>query len=193
MASYNAGEGRVMRALERTGAGDFWTLRDTGVLAAETRNYVPMIHAAIVVAKAAEKYGFHVEPTRAIAYDSVPVKGAVDLRVIAECIGGGVDQIRSFNPELRRLATPANRTYSVKVPDGQGKVLAGCLEALPPEKRVAFRTHTVGRGQTLTAVARQYGAKPADIAAANGLGSQKRLARGTELIIPVRPAAARNL
>ncbi len=193
LASYNAGEGRVSRAMERYGANDFWTLSRVSNLAQETRNYVPMIHAAIIVARAADKYGFEIAPDAALAYDTVPVKGAVDLRVIAECVGTGVSTVQSLNPELRRLATPANRTFRVKVPEGKGQDLSGCLETLPAEKRVAFRTHVVGRGQSLASIAKRYGAKPGEIASANSLGSGKRLARGTELIIPVKAGAARDL
>jgi membrane-bound lytic murein transglycosylase D len=94
-----------------------------------------------------------------------------------------------LNPELRRLATPAGRTYSVKVPVGQGAATRRCLDDVPADRLVTFRTHTVRKGQTLSALARMYGSKPQDIAAANGLGS-KTLARGTELIIPVPPRAA---
>jgi membrane-bound lytic murein transglycosylase D len=193
LASYNAGEGRVSRAMERYGANDFWTLRSVSNLAQETRNYVPMIHAAIIVAKAADQYGFDIAPEPLLTYDTVPVKGAVDLRVIAECAGTGVSTVQSLNPELRRLATPANRTFRVKVPPGKGEALTGCLETLPAEKRVAFRTHVVGRGQNLTSIAKRYGARPAEIASANGLGSGKALAKGTELIIPVKAGAARDL
>ena len=193
LAAYNAGEGRVTRAMDRYGAADFWTLSRVSNLAQETRNYVPMIHAAIVVARAADRYGFDIAPEAPVLYDSVPVKGAVDLRVIAECAGTGVSTVQSLNPELRRLATPANRTFHVKVPQGRGLDVTGCLDSLPADKRVAFRTHVVGRGQTLGAIAKQYGAATSEIAAANGLGSGKKLARGTELIIPVKAGAARDL
>jgi membrane-bound lytic murein transglycosylase D len=193
LASYNAGEGRVSRAMERYGASDFWTLREVSNLARETRNYVPMIHAAIIVAKAADRYGFDIAPEPVFTYDAVPVKGAVDLRVIAECAGTGVSTVQTFNPELRRLATPANRTFRVKVPQGKGEQLAGCLDTLPAEKRVAFRTHVVGRGQTLSSIAKRYGAETKAIASANGLGNGKKLARGAELIIPVKAGAARDL
>jgi membrane-bound lytic murein transglycosylase D len=179
--------------MERYGANDFWTLSRVSNLAQETINYVPMIHAAIIVAKAADRYGFDIAPEPVFTYDAVPVKGAVDLRVIAECAGTGVSTVQSFNPELRRLATPANRTFKLKVPPGKGEQLAGCLENLPAEKRVAFRTHVVGRGQTLSAIAKRYGAETREIASANGLGSGKQLARGTELIIPVKAGAARDL
>ena len=192
LASYNAGEGRVSRAMERYGASDFWTLSRVSDLARETRNYVPMIHAAIVVAKAADKYGFDIAPEPILAYDTVPVKGAVDLRVIAECAATGVSTVQSLNPELRRLATPANRTFGLRVPPGKGQQLAGCLATLPAEKRVAFRTHVVGRGQSLASIAKTYGAAIREIASANGLASGK-LPRGTELIIPVKAGAARDL
>jgi len=193
LASYNAGEGRVSRAMERTGANDFWTLSRVSDLAQETVNYVPMIHAAIIVAKAADRYGFDIAPHPVFAYDAVAVKGAVDLRVIAECAGTGLSTVQSFNPELRRLATPANRTFKVKVPQGKGEQLEGCLETLPAEKRVSFRTHVVGRGQSLSAIAKRYGAEARAIASANNLGSGKQLARGTELIIPIKAGAARDL
>jgi LysM repeat protein len=99
--------------------------------------------------------------------------------------------MQMLNPELRRLATPANRTFSVKVPEGRGAGVKVCLDKLPAEKRVAFRTHTVARGQTLASVARQYGSKVSDIASANAIDASgaKRLAKGTELIIPIPRAS----
>lgn len=187
LAAYNAGEGKILRAIRRKGTRDFWELARIRALPRETRNYVPMIHAAIVVAKAPEHYGFDVTPEPAFTFDSVPVVGAVDLRLIAECAGADIDQIRLLNPELRRLATPASRTFHVRVPAGAGGALSECLAATPPEKRVTFRTHVVRRGETLFAIAKRYGSRPQDIAQANGLRSAKRLAKGAELIIPINP------
>jgi membrane-bound lytic murein transglycosylase D len=192
LAGYNWGPGRVHRIVERTGVQDFWSMTKAAWMPRETRNYVPMIHAAIIVAKAPEKYGFQVIPEPALTYEAVPVRGAVDLRVIAECAGTGLDHVQLLNPELRRLATPANRTFDLKVPEGRGPTLRRCLDQLPAEKRVAFRTHTVARGQTLASVARQYGTRVSDIASANAISAaqSKRLARGTELIIPIPRASA---
>jgi membrane-bound lytic murein transglycosylase D len=179
LAGYNWGEGRVSRWVDRTGAQDFWSLAEQASMPRETRNYVPMIHAAILVAKAPEKYGFEVTPEQELSYESVPVQGAVDLRVIAECASTGLDHMQMLNPELRRLATPANRTFDVKVPQGRGSSVRVCLDKLPADKRVTFRTHTIARGQTLASVARQYGTKVSDIASANAIDASqsKRLAK----------------
>jgi membrane-bound lytic murein transglycosylase D len=193
LAGYNAGEGKVARGLARYSVTDFWSLAETRGLRNETKNYVPMIHAAIVVAKAPEKYGFALSPDPALAYDSVPVKGAVDLRTVAECAGTALDEVRALNPALRRFATPAGRTFDVKVPSGNGIAAAQCLAALPPERRVSFRTHVVVRGQTLITIAKRYGTRAEDIAQANGMASNRRLARGTELIIPIPPQARASL
>jgi membrane-bound lytic murein transglycosylase D len=192
LAAYNTGEGRVARNLDRLGNVDFWRMREHGRLARETRNYVPMIHAAIIVAKAPEKYGFSVAPEPLLTFDTVPIEGALDLRLIAECSGTPLQQIQGLNPELRRLATPAGRTFPVKVPMGSGATTGDCLANIPAEKRVAFRTHTVVKGQTLGLLAKRYGSTPRAIAEANGLAPGKSLARGAELIIPIDPTAAKR-
>jgi peptidoglycan lytic transglycosylase D len=191
LAGYNAGEGKVQRAIENYGTEDFWELAQTRALREETKNYVPMIHAAIVVAKAPAKYGFDVQPEPLLEADSVRVSDAVDLRVVAECAGSSVDRVRLLNPALRRLATPAHRSFDVRVPKGAAAATSACLHAIPPERRVAFRAHVVARGQTLASIGRRYGTRPTDIAQANGLSARARLARGQELIIPVGPGAER--
>jgi membrane-bound lytic murein transglycosylase D len=150
-----------------------------------------MIHAAIIVAKAPEKYGFSVAPEPLLTFDSVAVDGAMDLRLIAECASTPLQDIQLLNPELRRLATPAGRTFAVKVPTGSGATASNCLANIPADQRVSFRTHTVAKGQTLAVLAKRYGSSPKAIAEANNLKSGKLLARGTELIIPIDPAASR--
>jgi membrane-bound lytic murein transglycosylase D len=190
MAAYNAGERVVQRGIDRYKTTDYWKLRRTRALRRETRNYVPLILAAVVVAKAPERYGIEVRPEEATPYERVPVEGAIDLRVIAECTQAPVADLQELNPELRRLATPAGRTFDVRVPAGTGMALGECLAALPADKRVRFRTHVVSRGQTLSSIARVNGVRARDIADANGLRLDRRLAPGTELIIPIDPRRA---
>jgi membrane-bound lytic murein transglycosylase D len=195
LAAYNAGENKIARGLARYGLSDFWSLAETSAIRRETKNYVPMIQAAIVVAKAPEQYGFSVEAEPALAYDAVPVQGAFDLRTIAECAGATLEDVRMLNPSLRRLATPAGRTFQMKVPTGSGDKLKTCLAELPAERRVSFRTHVVARGQTLAAIARRYGTRAEDIAQANNLSGARtpRQAPGTPLIIPNTPGRAAKI
>lgn len=190
LAGYNCGEALVARAIARYGTNDFWELSKTRAFRRETKNYVPLIHAAIIVAKAPEKYGFDVSAEPELKSESVPVQGAVDLRVLSECADTSLEQLRLLNPELRRLATPAGRTYDLRVPVGTGSSLVECLASVPAEKRVQFRTHVVARGQSLYSIARRYGLRSTDIAAANGLSSRQALTVGKELIIPIEPRAA---
>ena len=187
LAAYNAGEGKVLRGVNRRGTTDFWELARGRALPRETRNYVPMIHAAIIVAKAPETYGFSITPEEVLASEGVPIEGAVDLRLIAECAGAEVEEIQRLNPQLRRLATPAHRTFDLRVPVGSGETILDCLERTPAQSRVSFRTHVVSRGETLASLSRRYGTPARAIADANGIRSVKRLARGMELIIPVAP------
>jgi membrane-bound lytic murein transglycosylase D len=100
-------------------------------------------------------------------------------------VGEPVETIRELNPELRRLATPADRSYDLRVPPGRGDRLRQCLADQPAERRLAYRKHVVKRGQTLTSIARANGVSAQAIAEANFLTAQRRLRPGTELVIPV--------
>ena len=185
LAGYNAGEGKVLRGMSRYRKTDYWELRKTRALRPETKNYVPLIHAAIVVAKAPERYGFVVTKDALPDFERVAVKEAYDLRVVAECVGEPVETLRELNPELRRLATPADRAYDLRVPPGRGETLRQCLADLPADKKVAYRKLVVRRGQTLASIARANGVSAQAIAEANLLVPQRRLRPGTELVIPV--------
>jgi membrane-bound lytic murein transglycosylase D len=190
LAGYNAGEGKVLRAMARYRTDDFWKLRKTRGLRRETKNYVPLVHAAIVIAKAPQRYGFTLRPDEAPALEQLPIEGAVHLSVIARCAGQSVDEVRALNPELRRLATPADRTFALRLPAGRAKSVAECLQQRPPEERLTYRVHKVLRGQTLGSISRANGVSARDVAEANGIALQKRLHVGMELIVPV-PAGPR--
>jgi membrane-bound lytic murein transglycosylase D len=191
LAGYNAGEGKVLRGLARYRKTDYWQLRKTRALRPETKNYVPLIHAAIVLAKAPERYGFTITAETRPTFETVPVEGAWDLRQVAECAGIPVETLRELNPELRRLATPADRRYALRVPPGKATGLDECLAAVPAEKRLRYRTHVVKRGQTLASIARANGVSAQAVAEINYLASGRRLRPGTDLVIPVPPPKAK--
>jgi len=184
LAAYNAGEGRVRRAIRRHGTNDFWELSRARALPRETRDYVPRVQAAILMARAPHRYGFEIDPASPEPVDTVEVDGPFALRDVATCTGMELATLQDLTPELLLRATPANRTFDLKVPAGSAEEVSTCLESVPQ-----VRTHRVlGRGVTLAIVARKYGTRVSDLARVNGLATRSRLklARGTELIIPAK-------
>ena len=129
LASYNGGPGRLQRAIKRAGVEDFWKLAEKPkVLPRETREYVPMILAAIVIARNPAQYGFDIEPEPQTQFDKVTLPRPVDLRRVAEWTDVMIDDIQALNPELRRWTTPVKDTqYSLKVPAGTGDVVLSRL------------------------------------------------------------------
>lgn len=190
LAAYNGGLGRVQRAMKRSGRDDFWALSsNTKYLPRETREYVPLILAAIIVAKNPGQYGFDTIPVESFEYEKVAVPRAIDLRRVAEWTDSSIDQIQSLNPELRRLTTPLRDPgYEVRVPVGTAEAFEKRLAAATPADLVTLKWYVVKRGDTIATVARRNGVKQADLASANGLSLRARLAKGQSLVIPGAPA-----
>jgi membrane-bound lytic murein transglycosylase D len=189
MASYNGGPTRVQRAMRRSGKKDFWTLTATSrYLPRETREYVPMILAAIVIAKNPAQYGFDFEPEQALAYEKVQVSDPIDLRLVAEWTNAPIDDIEALNPELRRWTTPVRSpNYEIKVPVGTGDAFRVRLLAAAPDSLNTFQWHSVKRGESLQTIARKLTVRQADLAEANSLSLRARVVPGQRLIIPREP------
>jgi membrane-bound lytic murein transglycosylase D len=189
MASYNGGPTRVQRAMKRSGKKDFWTLSATSrFLPRETREYVPMILAAIVIAKNPAQYGFDFEPEPRLAYEKVQVSDPIDLRLVAEWTNAPIDEIEALNPELRRWTTPVrSENYEIKVPVGTGDAFRARLSAAPPDSLTTFQWHSVKSGESLATIARKLKVRTADLAEANSLTLRSRVTPGQRLIIPREP------
>ena len=189
MASYNGGPGRVQRAIRRSGTKDFWNLTATSrFLPRETREYVPMILAAIVIARNPAQYGFDFEPQLPLAYEKVQVSDPIDLRLVAEWTNAPIADIETLNPELRRWTTPVRSpNYEIKVPVGTGDAFRARLAETPTENLNAFQWHSVKGGESLLTIARKLKVKQADLAEANSLSLRSRVKPGQRLIIPRAP------
>jgi len=185
LAGYNAGEGRVRRAIRRTGSKDFWTISSsTRHLRRETRNYVPAILAATMISKDPAKYGFDVDYDDVIEYDSIKVDGPADLRVLAKCAGTDFETMRLLNPMLRRYQTPPGATTDVRVPVGSAEMAMAALAKVPQNERVLYARHQVRSGETLSKLARQYGVSIRAIQDTNRMGRSTMIRVGRTLVIP---------
>jgi len=191
LASYNGGPGRIQTAIRRSGGvKDFWRLSASKrYLPRETRDYVPLILAAVIVARNPAQYGMDLEPAppEVPNFEKVTLPVAVDLRRVAEWTGTDVQVIQDLNPELRRWTTPVRATnYELKVPEGSAEVvLAKVAESGSDATNLTW--HTVRKGETLLTIARKLKVNRADLADANYLSVKSRVTPGQQLIVPRPP------
>ena len=189
LASYNGGPGRVQRAMKRSGRDDFWTLSTgTKYLPRETRDYVPLILAAVIIARNPAQYGMNVEPAAALGFEKVALPGPTDIRRVAEWAGAPVQAIQDLNPELRRWTTPVRaRDYELKVPEGTASLVLERLAQAQPGELAPLNRHTVKKGETLLTISRKLKVSRADLAEANYLSAKSKVATGQQLVIPRAP------
>ena len=189
LASYNAGPGRLQRAVKSSKSTDFWTISaSTKYLPRETREYVAMIMAAIIVARNPELYGFEITSAAPLAYETVTIPGALDLKFVAEWASISVEELQDLNPELRRTTTPMTK-HDLKVPVGTSASIEAGLEKADSLYRT-FRFHTVKKGETVSSVARKYNVSTRALRDANGLSDKARISTRQTLSIPSPTTAA---
>ncbi|MGH9139997.1 MAG: LysM peptidoglycan-binding domain-containing protein, partial [Vicinamibacterales bacterium] len=186
LASYNGGPGRMQRALKMARVDNFWTLTERSkILPRETREYVPMILAAIVIARNPSQYGFDFEAEEPAAFEKVTLPRPVDLRRIAEWTDSSIDEIQALNPELRRWTTPVRDTnYELKVPAGTAEVVSAKLTNAPSADLASLKYYAVKRGDTLSLIARRLHVSKVDLAEANYIAVGARVAAGQKLMVP---------
>ncbi len=185
MAAYDSGEGRVARAISRTGTDNYWELCRLGALPRETRLYVPSVIAAALIDKNQEHYGFAVDPEDPMEFETAKLEKPVDLRQVARVCGIAYEDLAELNPELRTFVTPRGGSgYDLRVPRGLAAAVEAKAGALPEAAVPALRRHRVRPGETLAKVARRYGVSEASLAEANDLPRGAKLAPRRMLEIP---------
>ncbi|MGH7399820.1 MAG: transglycosylase SLT domain-containing protein [Candidatus Rokuibacteriota bacterium] len=190
-AAYNAGEVRVQRAIQRTGTRDFWVLhRRSPHLLPETKNFVPAIHAATLIAQQPEQYGFTVVPEEPVRYEMVTVPKGSRLARLAGLSGVALADLEQLNPELWRKQTPPDVPYELKVPLGAAAVVQTAVELDARKTASAARpgVHVVKSGDTVWRIAQHYGVSPAQLTRWNGLERPDRIFPGKRLRVTALPA-----
>ena len=191
MAAYDWGAGKVQRAVQRTGYADFWELYKRNVLPAETKNYVPIILAAAIMAKNPTQYGLAdipVDPP--LVSDTVTTNSSISLNLVADLAGTTSDEIQQLNPSLLRMATPNDMAFDLHLPPGTGSLFEQRLALVPEEHRASWRYHAAVEGDTLESIAQTFRVKVSELAAVNQLQVDNPLHAGDALVIPVAPVAA---
>jgi membrane-bound lytic murein transglycosylase D len=186
MAAYDWGPGNIQRAVARTGYADFWELYRRNALPAETKNYVPGILAAIIMAKNPRQYGLtDIVPDQPIVSDTVTTEYAISLPLVADLTNSSVPYIVALNPALLRMATPSDIPYDLHLPAGTKQTYLDRIKDIPEENRASWRFHVVRDGETLDAIATALHSHAAEIASVNEITDAKPIETGDELVVPV--------
>src|SRR5256886_4216120 len=192
-AAYNAGAGRIEREIARLpGEPDsvddqtFFEIADRRNLRRETRDYVPKLIAAALIAKQPVRYGFtDIERLPPLLFDEVSIADATGLDVLARLADTSVAAMLELNPQFVRGVTPPGREVIVRVPRGAGAQVAQRYADLPINERVTFVDHYVGSGQTLSGIAQRYNVTVTMLQLANPHLRAHALRVGQRIIVPV--------
>jgi membrane-bound lytic murein transglycosylase D len=183
LASYNAGEGTVLRAIKRQGTTNYWDLR----LPRQTEDYVPQFMAVLAISREPRKYGFDTVPLdQPMDFDEIALKGSVDLRAIARLADCTYEEMKMLNPAVLRHAAPGRDGVTMlRVPRGKAEVILGKLQegASLPAVNLTVK-HRVRRRETLQRIANQYHVSARQLARANRISRSRPLKLGMMLTIP---------
>lgn len=207
-AAYNGGPGRIGRGLARLDSGSdaaaddstdaegeegspqagdmaFFQLADTRYIRQETKDYVPKLIAAAMIAKQPERYGFPtVASDGSYLVDSVVVSDATGLEVVARLSGVPLATVVELNPSFVRGLTPPKRTAVIRLPSGTGDDAAKALSGLAEGERLSGFAHHARTGETLVGLGKKYGLTLAQMRAANPAYASRSPRRGELVEIP---------
>ena len=186
MAAYNAGEGKIIRALKRTKADDYWSLLPTNQIKRETKDYVPKFIAASLIAYSPEDYGFdNLEFHPPLSYETATLNFPVDLDVAADCAETSLDIIRGLNPELKRWCTPPDlREYPLRIPEGKKEIFFENLSRVPENERFTVDVYTAKKRDTFKSISKKTGVPVAVILDLNDMEKIMPLSAGTKIYLP---------
>ncbi|HEY1209692.1 MAG TPA: LysM peptidoglycan-binding domain-containing protein [Terracidiphilus sp.] len=190
MAAYDHGTGNIQREVEKTGYADYWELYKRGELPKETKNYVPEILAAIIIANHPQQYGFDdVTLDPPVLTDTVTINYPVSLHLVSDIVGVPVDELTALNPSLLRMTTPPDMPFDLHLPGGASAVFQQLIALIPEGKRNAWRYHHVAEGDTLASVALRYHVTETALAEANHIRVRDGIEGVEALLVPAAPVA----
>ena len=185
LAAYNAGPGRVDRALRKQrraghSEDDFWSLQ----LPRETRRYIPKLLGLLSVLKSAD-YDSEQWPDTPIVAEWQPVStgGQIEMARAAELAGIDEETLRRMNPGHLRWATAPEAGDVLWVPADRSQPFAAAIAKLPVEERVRWRRYEIQPGDSLIRIARRFDSQVTLIREVNDL-SGNLIRAGDELLIP---------
>ena len=188
MAAYNAGEGKIGRAIKMYKTENFWKLRLGRYLKSETKEYVPKIMAMAIIGKNLSSFGFEgIDFWHPLDFAEVEVKGGTDLYQVAKDLEITFESLKRLNPEITLWFVPLDKeSYSLRIP----KEIVGRWEQLASNEKsyvgdAQFQRYKVGKSQTLEMIAKKFKVDKKVLMALNEFENSK-LSKGQEILLPFR-------
>lgn len=184
LAAYNAGQGRVGRAIRRNAARGRGTEWHELPLPAETLGYVPKLKGLGCLFQDPAAYGFALpELTDQPRVAIVKLSGPTDVAELASLAGLDVAELVSLNAGLNKHMTPPSGPHYIVVPAADADRARAVLGDLSSPKPTGGQQVRIQRGDTLSRLARRHGTTIEALREANGLGGD-RLVAGRMLRLP---------
>lgn len=193
LANYNISPRGLRRAIRAAGnVEDYWAAFP--YLPRETRGYVPGFIAATMVASNPEEFGFQNNyGGERFQYDIAEVDGLMPLERLAKAAGISTNELKSYNPELLRWATPPGNVYPLKLPKGTKDQFMLAYQDIPKDERASEITmHTVASGETLGFIARRYGTSVRSLYETNE-GLSNTIHPGQRIVVPIAPGGSEQI
>ena len=186
LAAYNAGPGRIRRAMQTSGSATFWDLLENEAVPKETRGYVPTFFATLTIASDPVTYGFRLGTPIDFDRSAVEIEGPLSLRYLASVAHVDEALLRDLNPALRQGIVPPGKN-AVRVPSKSAESIAARAATLKNEDaNVAICSYTLREGESLKRIARALGTDIETLTAMNNLRSPDAIGEGDAVYLPVR-------
>lgn len=184
IAAYNAGEGRIMRAIQankrRRLPTDFWSLD----LPAETTAYIPRLLALVDILQQPEAFQIvwkfiANEPKIAV----LDLENQFDLAFAAQIAEISLADLQALNPGYKQGSTAPDGPHQLVLPLEVVDSFRDKLEQTPVERFMQWQHYQVKSGDNLGSIAKRYHTTVANLTRLNNLSST-RLSIGQKLLIP---------
>lgn len=189
LVGYNAGPLTAQKAQTLLGTSNFWDMYRSPYLRNQTKNYIPEMCAAVLIARNPESYGFKPATEAPFVYETIQVRGGTRLSRVASAAGVPESEIRALNPQLLRGETPPGGSYEVRVPVGRALQAQRRFAGVAPAPAEGLRSYKLRRGDTPAKVARRFGVDEQDLLEANRM-TASAFRPGRRIVIPDAGEAA---
>lgn len=188
-AAYNAGEGKLSKAIIKYKSEDFWDISKGRYLKAETKDYVPKIMALAIIGKNLKSFGFDdVEFHEPLDFDEVAVKSGTDLIKLSSALGVEFEEIQRLNPEVLRWFTPPNADgYKLRIPPNSAEKFALCCSKLDLAATDFQQFVITKKGMSLAEISKKFKIRKTYVLSGlNNISENARFQKGDSIKLPFR-------